>query len=107
MFLQKLGISFGLAFSNFALEAAGYVNEVSGQPIPVQPERVLTALRVFVGPLPAVLLLLSFLVVRAYPSPARSMQRCELSWSAARQGNRQMCVSGATPGVRQAPFVVV
>jgi glycoside/pentoside/hexuronide:cation symporter, GPH family len=67
VFLQKLGISLGLAFSNFALEAAGYVNQATGQPIPVQPEGVLTVLRLFVGPLPALLLLLSFIVVRAYP----------------------------------------
>ncbi len=67
VFLQKLGISLGLAFSNFVLEAAGYINQVPGQPDPQQPEAVLTALRLFVGPVPAVILLLSFLVVRSYP----------------------------------------
>jgi GPH family glycoside/pentoside/hexuronide:cation symporter len=67
VFLQKLGISVGLAFSNFALEATGYINQTPGQPAPVQPEGVLTALRLFVGPLPALLLLASFVVVRAYP----------------------------------------
>lgn len=67
VFLQKLGISLGLAVSNFILEATGYVNQAAGQAPPTQPDSVLMALRLFVGPLPALILLLSFLVVRAYP----------------------------------------
>lgn len=65
--LQKLGISLGLALSNYILELAGYVNQVAGGPVPVQPPAVLLALRIFVSLAPAVILLLSFLAVRAYP----------------------------------------
>ncbi len=67
VFLQKLGISLGLAISNFVLEASGYVNQVPGGPIPSQPSAVLLALRAFVSLAPAVILLTSFLAVRAYP----------------------------------------
>lgn len=68
VFLQKLGISLGLAFSNFALEAAGYVNPVGvGAPFAEQPAAVLLVLRLFVSIVPAVVLLFSFYVVYRYP----------------------------------------
>jgi GPH family glycoside/pentoside/hexuronide:cation symporter len=67
VFLQKLGLSLGLAISNFVLEAAGYITPIPGGPPPAQPESVLFALRVFVSLLPAVVLLISFLAVHAYP----------------------------------------
>jgi GPH family glycoside/pentoside/hexuronide:cation symporter len=67
VFLQKLGLSLGVALSNFALEGAGYINHVPGQPVPNQPPAVLLALRLFVSAVPAVILLISFLAVRAYP----------------------------------------
>ncbi|MCB8936977.1 MAG: MFS transporter [Ardenticatenaceae bacterium] len=67
VFLQKLGISLGLALSNFALEAAGYINAEDLANLPQQPTAVLTALRIFVSIVPAVILLLSFPIVRSYP----------------------------------------
>jgi GPH family glycoside/pentoside/hexuronide:cation symporter len=67
VFLQKLGISLGLALSNFILEASGYITPQPGGPPPAQPAAVLTALRVFVSLIPAGILLASFLAVRAYP----------------------------------------
>ncbi len=67
VFLQKLGISLGLALSNFALEAAGYITPTPGAAPPDQPAAVLLALRVFVSLAPAAVLLVSFLAVRAYP----------------------------------------
>jgi GPH family glycoside/pentoside/hexuronide:cation symporter len=67
VFLQKLSISLGMAISNYILEATGYVNQVPGQPPPLQPSAVQLALRLFVGAAPAGILLLSFLAVRAYP----------------------------------------
>ncbi|MGD2162598.1 MAG: MFS transporter [Anaerolineales bacterium] len=67
VFLQKLGLSLGLALSNFVLEAAGYITPVPGAIPPAQPESVLLALRVFVSFVPAFVLLLSFLFVRTYP----------------------------------------
>jgi GPH family glycoside/pentoside/hexuronide:cation symporter len=67
VFLQKLGVSLGLAFSNFALEATGYINQEIGGPVPVQPEGVTMALRYFVSFIPAVILLLSFPFVKKFP----------------------------------------
>ncbi len=67
VFMQKLGLSLGLAISNFILEAAGYITPVPGAPVPVQPPPVLLALRLFVSFAPAVVLLISFFAVRAYP----------------------------------------
>jgi GPH family glycoside/pentoside/hexuronide:cation symporter len=67
VFLQKLGLSLGLAISNFLLEAAGYITPTPGGIPPAQPDSVLFALRVFVSLLPAAVLLTSFLAVRAYP----------------------------------------
>jgi GPH family glycoside/pentoside/hexuronide:cation symporter len=69
VFLQKLGISLGLAASNLILDATGYVKPAyAGASLaPVQPEGVLLALRVFVGLVPGVILLLSYVVMARYP----------------------------------------
>lgn len=63
VFLQKLGVSLGIALSNFALGAAGYDQALGQQ----QPEAVLWTLRLFISLIPAVILLLSFIPVRLYP----------------------------------------
>ncbi len=67
VFLQKLGISLGLALSNFALELTGYITPTEGAPLPVQPDSVQFALRIFVSLVPAVILLISIPVVARYP----------------------------------------
>lgn len=70
VFLQKLGLSIGLAFSGFALDAAGYINPevIDGiaQTV-VQPDSVLLTLRVVVSLVPAVILALSIPIALAYP----------------------------------------
>jgi GPH family glycoside/pentoside/hexuronide:cation symporter len=65
--LQKFGLSLGLFISGWVLDWAGYIKSVPGQPDAVQPESVLFALRVLVGPAGAVILLLSFVAVYLYP----------------------------------------
>lgn len=65
--LQKFGLSLGLFISGWVLDFSGYIKAVSGQPDPVQPENVLWALRVLVGPAGAAILLLSFVAVYLYP----------------------------------------
>ena len=67
VFLQKFGISFGLAISNYILEASHYINQVPNGPLPTQPPAVLIALRLFVSLTPALILLVSFIFVRLYP----------------------------------------
>jgi GPH family glycoside/pentoside/hexuronide:cation symporter len=72
VFLQKLGLSLGLALSNFILEAAGYINpDVAGEAV-AQPDSVLFVLRLFVSFIPAFLLLLSLPIAVSYPiTPAK------------------------------------
>ena len=67
VFLQKLGISLGLAASNYILELTGYINQAPGGPLPAQPPAVLLALRIFVSLVPAAILLVSFAAVYRYP----------------------------------------
>lgn len=69
VFLQKLGISAGLAISNLILDFTGYLKPAyPGAPaVADQPTAVLTALRLFVSFVPAVILLLSYIVVYYYP----------------------------------------
>jgi len=67
VFLQKLGLALGLFVSGWVLELSGYINATAGNPNPVQPASALLAMRVLIGPVSAVILLLSFLAVRAYP----------------------------------------
>jgi GPH family glycoside/pentoside/hexuronide:cation symporter len=67
VFLQKMGISLGIALSNYVLELTGYINQVPGGPIPQQPEGALLALRTFVSFVPATILIISFFVVTRYP----------------------------------------
>jgi GPH family glycoside/pentoside/hexuronide:cation symporter len=67
VFLQKLGLSLGLAISNYMLEITGYINQVPGGPLPIQPPAALLALRAFVSLVPMFILLLSFIVVYKYP----------------------------------------
>jgi GPH family glycoside/pentoside/hexuronide:cation symporter len=67
VFLQKLGLSLGIAISNFILELTGYLNQTPGGPLPEQTDATLLALRVFVSFIPAVILLISFWVVHNYP----------------------------------------
>lgn len=67
VFLQKLGLSLGLALSGFVLEWAGYLNPEDIGAAVEQPDSVLTVLRLFVSILPAILLLLSIPLAMAYP----------------------------------------
>ena len=67
LFIQKIALSLGLAFSGFALEAAGYLNpEVAGAAV-VQPEAVVRTLRLLVSVVPVAALLLSLPLIYFYP----------------------------------------
>jgi GPH family glycoside/pentoside/hexuronide:cation symporter len=69
VFLQKLGISLGIAFSNLILDWTGYLKPAyPGAPlVQDQPEAVLLALRSFVSIAPIFILIAGMLVVRRYP----------------------------------------
>jgi GPH family glycoside/pentoside/hexuronide:cation symporter len=66
-FLQKLGLAAGLFVSGWVLDLAGYIPAQAGQPVPPQPESVLLALRILVGPVGAVIMALSFIAAYLYP----------------------------------------
>jgi GPH family glycoside/pentoside/hexuronide:cation symporter len=60
--LQKVGLALGLFLVSLALQFSGFVSEAA-----VQPESALLAIRIFIGPVPMVLLVLSMLLTRFYP----------------------------------------
>ena len=65
--LQKFGLAFGIFIVGLVLQHAGFVERVAGQPIPVQPERALAAIRFAIGPLPAIILILGMILTYFYP----------------------------------------
>lgn len=67
VFLQKLGLSLGLWISGWVLDLAGYIPALPGQAVPPQPESVLLALRLLVGPAGAVIMALSLIAAYLYP----------------------------------------
>lgn len=86
VFLQKLGLSLGLFISAQVLDWAGYIPAEPGQPVPVQPEAVLSALRFLVGPAGAAIILLSFLAVYLYPINKQKHAEIKAQLEARKQG---------------------
>ncbi|HSM82877.1 MAG TPA: MFS transporter [Nodosilinea sp.] len=60
--LQKVGLALGLFLVSLALQFSGFISEATQQ-----PESALLAIRIFIGPVPMVLLVLSMLLTRFYP----------------------------------------
>lgn len=67
LFIQKVGLSLGLMFSGFALEAADYINPGGAGEAVVQPASVVWTLRILVGIVPVVMLSISLLLIYYYP----------------------------------------
>lgn len=65
--LQKFGLAFGLFLVGIALESAGFIERIPGEPIPVQPESALLAIRIAIAPLPAVILIIGLVLAYFYP----------------------------------------
>jgi glycoside/pentoside/hexuronide:cation symporter, GPH family len=65
--LQKFGLALGLFLVGIALEASGFIQRQVGQPIPDQPESALWAIRLAVGPLPAVFIIGGLVLAYFYP----------------------------------------
>jgi GPH family glycoside/pentoside/hexuronide:cation symporter len=66
-FFQKLGTGIALWALGQALAQAGYITPVEGQPLPVQPDAAINAIRMAIGLIPAVLLVISILFAWRYP----------------------------------------
>lgn len=60
-FFQKMATGIAIWSMGQALAATGYITPIQGQPLPVQPEAAVNAIRIFMGPIPAVLLILAIL----------------------------------------------
>ena len=65
--LQKFGLALGLFLVGIALQAAGFVERMAGEPIPVQPESALLAIRIAIGPFPTVVLIVGSILAYCYP----------------------------------------
>ncbi len=65
--LQKVGLALGLFLVGQALQWSGFVEKVSGQPTPVQPESALLAIRIAIGPLPTLALVGGVILAYFYP----------------------------------------
>lgn len=65
--LQKMGIALAVFLVGIALQIAGYLKAVPGDPPPVQPESALLAIRIAMSPLPAVFLIGGLILAYFYP----------------------------------------
>ena len=65
--LQKAGIAVGIFAVGRALSAAGYLVPTDAVPVPVQPDSALQTIRLFMGPVPAAILLGSLALAYWYP----------------------------------------
>ena len=65
--LQKFGLALALFLVGIALDTAGFIERVPGQPIPTQPESALIAIRLAIGPLPALALVGGLILAYFYP----------------------------------------
>jgi glycoside/pentoside/hexuronide:cation symporter, GPH family len=65
--LQKIGLAIGLFLVGQALNAAGFIESVAGQPEPTQPESALFAIRLAIGPIPTIALILGLVLAFFYP----------------------------------------
>ncbi len=65
--LQKVGIALGIFIVGQVLDAAGYITPTDAVPVPQQPESALFAIRFFMGPVPALILVVSLVLAYFYP----------------------------------------
>ncbi len=67
VFLQKISIAIAGFLVTFSLARTGYITPTDTVGIPVQPESTLWAIRLFIGPVPAVILVISIIIAVYYP----------------------------------------
>jgi GPH family glycoside/pentoside/hexuronide:cation symporter len=73
-FFQKAATGFVIWTMGQVLAATGYITPIQGQPLPVQPEPAVNAIRVFMGPVPAVMLILAIVFAWLFPITRESHQ---------------------------------
>ncbi|QEQ01329.1 MFS transporter [Thermosynechococcus sp. CL-1] len=84
--LQKIGLALGLFLVGQALQWAGYLSSVAGEPRPVQPPSALLAIRIAIGPLPTFFLIIGIVLAYLYPITQAVHQEILLRLHAKRQG---------------------
>jgi len=67
VFLQKACLAIGIYMVGVGLDWAGYITPTDAVPVPMQPENALWAMRLFMGPIPALILAGSLVVAYFYP----------------------------------------
>lgn len=67
VFLQKLGLALALFLIGLALDWSGFIEQVPGEAIPVQPDSALLAIRIAISPLPTVFLITGLILTYFYP----------------------------------------
>jgi glycoside/pentoside/hexuronide:cation symporter, GPH family len=87
VFLQKMGLALGLFLVGVALQASGFKERIAGQPIPVQPDSALYAIRIAIGPLPMVGLILGLILAYFYPITREVHAEILLKLSERKKGN--------------------
>jgi glycoside/pentoside/hexuronide:cation symporter, GPH family len=65
--LQKFGLALALFLVGQALEFSGFAQQIPGEPIPIQPESALLAIRIAIAPLPTVFLVIGLILNYFYP----------------------------------------
>jgi GPH family glycoside/pentoside/hexuronide:cation symporter len=65
--LQKIGLAVGLFIVGWALDRAGFIESLPGQPEPTQPATALLAIRLAIGPMPTIALLCGLVLAYLYP----------------------------------------
>ncbi len=65
--LQKFGLALGLFLVGIALETSGFQEAVRGQPLPIQPDSALFAIRMAIAPLPTLCLICGLFLTYFYP----------------------------------------
>ncbi len=87
VFLQKVGLGLGLFFLGQVLEWSGFIPSVAGEPPPTQPESALLAIRLAIGPLPAVVLIGGSVLVWLYPITRQRHRQILMQLEARRAGS--------------------
>ena len=85
--LQKFGLALGLFLVGIALETSGFQEATQGQPLPVQPESALQAIRIAVGPLPTLSLIGGLFLTYFYPISREVHAEIMLKLKERRMGN--------------------
>jgi GPH family glycoside/pentoside/hexuronide:cation symporter len=67
VFLQKTSIAIGIFLVGRSLGFAGYITPTAAVQTPVQPESALNVIRIFIGPIPAIILAGSLVIAYFYP----------------------------------------